>query len=729
MPYIKKFGIIRRPGVWKLRNQLKRKPRPAASRNALYEKIKANNNNLATALSKEKQEKQEYFKQCVALESKVQEQEVCLNRFKEICKQIERTSKENLKVMYQLMTAITENTSSIVSVCQQITDKRPVSSPRYSISTSDSKRQSVTTKSPARGVVQPMVSGHTITKPVINLSRINMPGVQISPNLSDIDEEVTPESSPVRSTIQTTPVAINQESRFTHRRAERLLPERIIVTPTDDERESLLRQRSKRSSSKYSRRRSSNSSRSESFESRFSGNFNETIRNPTVALHDVSKLLQNSQSVNVRTFLQSTGNSDSGNELLASLDNNETNHELNSTNELDNKSDDKMNAEISVEKTASIIKSFQNIDDDESDVTLTFHRHPRKNKKENTSNNIDDPLEGPSWLHDSRATESNSTSLLENTVRHTEYEGWLFEKSIQLEKNVEATAQKKSLGNKTPNEEISDDDDGEVCRVFNMNEYKTYLKTINKKTDDEHSEPDIVSRSANVTVSRGRPVTIDDDDFTMCFIKKPNPVSNGLAFDLNELQLPQLERPLVQLKPPEPEPEITTTIKIVPPNAEMLSNNRLSSENFRLSPMQPNNSVFIPMIQESMRMSGLDSTDSPEENNQSTEDSNSTEVVLKKRNRRPRELSSSDSEYSNTPGKNIVLKKKIFKKKDPRSAKVVLEKLDENRRTSNEFRECLEPQSDSDNSNTSIKLSHRPKRRKAPVTLKEPSLRAKLRRK
>lgn len=52
------------------------------------------------------------------------------------------------------------------------------------------KRLSI--KSPTRGVVKPMVSGYTITKPTINLSRLNMQHINNSSNLSIIPEVRTP---------------------------------------------------------------------------------------------------------------------------------------------------------------------------------------------------------------------------------------------------------------------------------------------------------------------------------------------------------------------------------------------------------------------------------------------------------------------------------------------------------------------------------------------------------
>lgn len=66
----------------------------------------------------------------------------------------------------------------------------------------------LSTKSPAKGVVKPMVGGHTITKPTINLSRVNVETINNISRLSDIQEVTTPnrnqEMNENRSPIPTT---------------------------------------------------------------------------------------------------------------------------------------------------------------------------------------------------------------------------------------------------------------------------------------------------------------------------------------------------------------------------------------------------------------------------------------------------------------------------------------------------------------------------------------------
>lgn len=52
----------------------------------------------------------------------------------------------------------------------------------------DSTRR-LSAKSPARGVVKPMVSGHAITKPTINLRRINLQRINNLIDLSVIEEQ------------------------------------------------------------------------------------------------------------------------------------------------------------------------------------------------------------------------------------------------------------------------------------------------------------------------------------------------------------------------------------------------------------------------------------------------------------------------------------------------------------------------------------------------------------
>lgn len=68
----------------------------------------------------------------------------------------------------------------------------------------------LSTKSPTRGVVKPMVSGYTITKPTINLSRLNMQYINNSSNLSIIPEVTTPPRNQEGSNLRTPPNGISE---------------------------------------------------------------------------------------------------------------------------------------------------------------------------------------------------------------------------------------------------------------------------------------------------------------------------------------------------------------------------------------------------------------------------------------------------------------------------------------------------------------------------------------
>lgn len=54
-----------------------------------------------------------------------------------------------------------------------------------------------------------MVSGHTITKPTINLSRVNMRNITNTPRLSDIQEVSSPERSQDENNEARSPIAVS----------------------------------------------------------------------------------------------------------------------------------------------------------------------------------------------------------------------------------------------------------------------------------------------------------------------------------------------------------------------------------------------------------------------------------------------------------------------------------------------------------------------------------------
>ncbi|KAH0554186.1 putative uncharacterized protein DDB_G0277255 [Cotesia glomerata] len=836
MPLSNKYKKVKRPTVLVKRNQMKRKS-ISKPRNLLYEKLKANNNALARALSKEKQDHQYTFSHSLALTSQIQDMQVAINKRDEILSKILQNSKQGLELLVKATGFLTDTIQS----CRTIVQTDPINI-RTNLSRSpmprrDSSRQSV--KSPARGVVQPMVSGHTITKPVINLSRINMPRIRTSPNLSDIEESIsTPERSSLRidnnaSSVETTATGTsstatnfvrlpaNQQNSFPTRRVERLLPERIrrstarISDEVDDLSESNSSRRSKsRRTSRYSRRESPNSERlSVNRESRFNReSLPEMFKSPRVALQDVSRFLRNNaQTVNVKTIFENDNTP--GN--LSSM---EISTIVEPTNDQN----------ISVQNDES---SENNIDKlSESWTAPTYGFDSRKNDSKK-SNKADDPLEGSSWMHTSESLDidednSNNQSTLQasnssnvnssatfvitsetaatleiatnadqtvdeddpndssriewaenrctisssssdseedsnDDVDDIQYSKFFsvntrnrkmnsyvsdgdnnHDKSKNVSKysstSVESPKSRKfstQHNNDENNEdEVDDDDDGEKCG--NWGRLAASINTRTRRTDDNEANNDnnhLLRISSNVTTERSRQPIDSDEDFTMIIKKRPCP-SRNLPFDINELNLPVLEGPLVETPQVDPEPEFTTEINMV----TRVINSTMPRGAIRES-LIDNSSVLIPQINETLSRT---STEMDRLNNTTTRTSEESfighpDILKRKRRNKHRLISSSDSEPSSPLEIASKCKRKSTKKKDPSTAKVVLEKLEESKKmlsitsrtSSNSFSSLqVDQQSDSDSSNASSKISGRPRRRKAPKNLREPPLGTKLRR-
>lgn len=99
----------------------------------------------------------------------------------------------NVKNVLPLIVDMSKHVSETIGQCQNFNPNLPA---HRASSSSTGRREStkrLSMKSPARGVVKPMVSGHTITKPVINLSRVNLSVIAEGP--------VTPERNLSRSVV------------------------------------------------------------------------------------------------------------------------------------------------------------------------------------------------------------------------------------------------------------------------------------------------------------------------------------------------------------------------------------------------------------------------------------------------------------------------------------------------------------------------------------------------
>ncbi|XP_057328910.1 probable serine/threonine-protein kinase DDB_G0282963 isoform X2 [Microplitis mediator] len=864
-PSSNKYKKVKRPTVLVKRNQLKRKS-ISKPRNLLYEKLKANNNALARALSKEKQDHQYTFSHSLALTSQIQEMQISLNKRDEILSKILQNSKQGLELLVKATGYLTDTIQSCRSIVQTEPFNLRISSSRSPMPRRESSRQSVV-KSPARGVVQPMVSGHTITKPVINLSRINMPRIRTSPNLSDIEESII--STPERSSLQTDNSSttattnnnnnnnnnnstatsfirlppVNQQNGFPTRRVERLLPERIRVSAArisdeiDDlsDNNNISRRSTSRRTSRHSRRESRNSERLSvvNLESRFN---NETLpemfKSPRVALQDVSRFLRNNtQTINVKTFMEN-GNT------INNINNNKNNNSNSVSRSEDNTIVESSNdRDISVQDNESTVNVTDKLSESWTAPTYGFDSKKHETKK---SNNGDDPLEGPSWMHNSEPididqnnSDADNNIQVSNCSRINPSETYVISSSSSAAAAAVAVAASAQIdeptGEDDPNDSSqiewaknsctvssssSDDDNDDDNDNYNVDDnksvnYSKYLSvntrarrinnyvsndndninttrnvskyssadrdtpksrkfstrvvddgdnddngdnddgddddekcgdwgrlaaSINtrpRKTDDFENN-DLLRVSTNVTVARSRqPIDDDDDDFTMIIKKRPCPTRN-LPFDINELDLPVLERPLIETPQVEPEPDFTTEINMLTRIINMPATPRTSIRESLMDSIN-NSSALIPQINESIELENYETIEN-------TRDSfiGHPDVLKRKRINKYRFASSSDSEPSSPLEKVSKSKRKNVKRKDPSSAKVVLEKLDESnkkitsitsRNSSNSTSSLqLDQQSDSDSSNASSRISGRPRRRKAPTNLKEPRLGTKLRR-
>lgn len=600
---------------------------------------------LAKALSKEKQENQYLFTQNINLTSQVQEKNSAINQRDGAMMGILKNSSEMLSFLVEA----TERVTRTISACHQFVGvhKKPSPDSNSSI-VSASRRESArrsTVKSPARGVVQPMVSGHTITKPVINLSRINMPRIRTSPNLSDIEEALTPERTNNTNSVRN---LRNPPTLLTNRRVDGLMPERIRLTSPrmPDESDRLSDSRSRRSdrNSRHSRkfpRKSTERSPNNSSLSPVANlaSFNsprfpfdaDMIRSPRVTLEDVSKLLQKSRRLNTRTLRESS-------ELSAD--------------------------ETPQEEGFSVLNSPEGC---EPLTEPTYGFDPRKEELR-TGNNSDDPLEGPSWLLDASQAEipgdsiRNSTGLGESLTQSV----------VEPVKNdrKKSESPRKSWTTKTYRveensvDENPPEDEGDRCMDFGQ-----FLgpPPISSAEEDKTSpNTGFIALPENVTRRRGHPM-IDDDDFTLLINRRPQ-LTRHVPFDINELELPVLETPLTHPDEIEREPEVTTTVRMLTQTI-----NRLAPESRdNVSIMGENTSVISPM-----RIS----SDFENERPSMGEDSTVAFNRMLKRKRTAKnilDVTSSDSESpSVTPKKAAAFERMNTRAKDPSAAKVVLEKLEE----------------------------------------------------
>ncbi|XP_053997197.1 uncharacterized protein LOC128886385 isoform X1 [Hylaeus anthracinus] len=725
MPQIQKHRKIKRATVLIKRSQCVRTFPSYKSYKPLCEKLKSNNNSLAKALSKEKQECQILFSQNVALRAEVQDLGMKCNKRDDAIVNILQNSNEMLK----MLVTVTGYLTNTISSCQEIASSAGRRDPYRRLSA----------KSPTKGVVKPMVSGHTITKPTINLSRVNMLHINNPSNLSMIEEVPTPPRHQSLSNALS-PVAVPvTQRRYENSRVCRM-PERVAVSSprSSEENERRLSKRSNRHSGRISGRRSrpksarlsgSNSTRS-SIE-----NF-EHIGSPRVKLNDVSKLLQNSQSINIR-MLGETRND----EGVSNLENSDNVNEDSQTSITIPETPPSGDSQDDNDKT--IENKNEQIDNELDDINDQTKRN--SNEVQNLTSNWEDPLEGPSWLFNNfqtvpcymdektdnvnvssndsmcitlKATDTNDTSDSENCVELTS--------SMPLSNRRKSQTQMSKTDKGTYNK-----NENTVHQQNRNNEILGDTFTSTALTDTVENEP-TVNLANFVTQRRGCFESEDEDDFTLLLMRRPR----NIPFDVNDLKLPVLEESALKpIASVDSEPEITTTLRKISQIGPIpsLANNSLNESTFSQS------MVKLPLL--------INNDYDNKDLRQSKDEPESLSRKKKVKKVTVRNSSECVDTSATLNRKNNQKKKNKPPSKDPSSAKVVLQKLDESdvklrtptpEEITHDSMQSLSPVSlrmdnstDSDSSSASTNSAHtsnRPRRRKAPISMQEPNLRKKLRR-
>ncbi|XP_014218154.1 CAR1 transcription factor [Copidosoma floridanum] len=803
----------------------------------LYQKLKVNNHSLAKALAQERQEYRMLFTRNNELLAEVQDLAHACNKRDLVISNILKNSKE----MMQMLVTMSGFLTNVISSCQEFVSNQV---PRRTSSSSNAGRRESTRrtsmKSPARGVVKPMVSGHTITKPTINLSRVNMQRLPNS-NLSIIEEPSTPERNSDRS------IPENRRSRSLSER----IPGPALSNENEDDR-AMLRRRSNRysagrlSSGRYSKKNSGRLSGGSVVVGRLS---RELLKSPRVTLQDVSRYLTNNQSINVRLFSE-TANSNNANS--SSSPENMQQSEPSSPEENDqanmvivqNDSEPQNTSESETENTPvqqslprkSTMKSVES--------KCAPKRSVRFENRSSTSYDSDDPLEGPSWLFDSTVTEEDTDNdARNNREKNTSRSKSNRHSSANMEQNSPVSSlssRRRSSGNFRVPElpkrfikpavssqlnlnndfDLSNTRDG--IGLETSSSYANHngnLINRNGEDDEEDDEDEDYDRRRNlcfITQRRGHmnDDEDDEDDDTMLInmqrqmrphaqasFQQPQQhqspeQSERMQFDLNELlQLTPL-KPLLkincttnnELVQPDPEAEPTVTVQLtqrVPPVLEeTLTMSRMSTEKIQqsvarnqdsrasgsngqeprrfseLSTSRLSTRIELPRLTEFQNTIVVENNQQPNVILPSDVTDNSSNMMEKrKRNVRKqytevRHLASEEEEEEEEEAETPKKKKKKPKKgkknsdnKDPSSAKVVLQKLNNSKRSASKSEHKnsdeslssarssvisrVDPSSDSEcssTSNNSRMTSARPRRQKAPKNLQEPNIKMKLRR-
>ncbi|XP_016911717.1 homeobox-like protein HDP1 isoform X2 [Apis cerana] len=738
MPQILKHRKVKKPQkrVLSKRRHFLTNYHETRSYKPLCKQLKMNNNSLAKALSREKHECQLLFSQNVALIAEVQNLGSACTKRDAIISNVLKNAKEMLKMLVTMTSYLTNTISS----CQEFTDS--VANMRMSFN-SAGKRESIkrlSTKSPTRGVVKPMVSGYTITKPTINLSRLNMQYINNSSNLSIIPEVTTPPRNQEGSNLRTPPNGVSERRNCKNGRTYRM-PERLTVTSPEDNDENgrRLSERSNRHSGSISGQLSksksklSRNSNSRNSSSRNSTSRNNSLRNsnsrysienfehigsPRVKLNDVSKLLQNSHTINIRMLTENQNNrktNTSKHICDMNLENSQTQiiQEMSSSNESEQNNDEKIES-----------KDEQN----NNELNITDRKEKKKiNETKNCTSNWEDPLEGPSWLFNnsqvvpSVINKNNKTDNInvsnEDIMSLTESSD-IFDEEKTMSMSITHSSQ---LYNSNNSKQMNDENEFDMSQ---QNENNTFHNvTLLTDSNDEYKSQNASTMNLQnfVTQRRGYFESEDEDDFTLIYTQRPC----NMNFDINDLKLPVLEQSA--LKPNitiEPEPEITTTLRKISQIYPIpsVSLNTLDESEFNQS------TVKLPLLA-----------------NNDYDDKEMTILKKKSKSSRQKKVKIIQTQCNDFVETSLLKKNNCQKKKkdkfvkDPSAVKVVLQKLDEFDVKSNEILSLNSSQSlnsvptrsnssDSE-SNLSVNSSYsRPRRKRVPINFHEPNLKKKLRR-
>ncbi|KAK2587576.1 hypothetical protein KPH14_003704 [Odynerus spinipes] len=745
MPQIAKHRRFKRATVLIKRTQcLGKYPRNRGCMPS-YEKLRSNNSCLARALSKQKQKGQLLFTQNVALLAEVQDLSSACNKRDNTLLKVLQNAKEMLKMLVTMSKFVT----STISSCQEFASSSNASLRMSCNSFMRGDDRRLSARSPTKGVVKPMISGHTITKPSINLSRINMRHINNPSNLTTI-EEVSPsvtsvENSDVNNDSSSSSAIVPvRQARNANGRACRM-PERLNISSprVNEDGERRSSQRKSRHSEQLSRKRSRSKSNKllESSIERRSTERTELIGSPRVKLNDVSKLLHNCQTINIRRL--GSIHDDFVNESL------EINDSTNNTPTKQNKDNIVSETEVSMDLTRENSYLEDTNDSEKSNDEFTENNRKvftseklgeniqinNRNRRDNVFN-LYDPLEGSSWMFNNSQKKLSMTNIKERASVKGSNRTSRISQSVEIA-NVSSSSEDESY---VKNEKELNGSYSKKSTVKSRTLERDSILNNVQENYDKIEDDCVMNIQGFVTRQRGNSTeAMDDDldDFTLMYRRQP---INNIPFDINDLRLPVLEDSVIKsVVTKEPEPEITTTLQKITQNCLISS----TSDDIKDESLLDNSTVKLPLLSNTAIDCTVPVVDI------------ALDTQQQQKLRKTPKIHRTGNSLTTTPSgkKNRKQRKKSKNDKDPSAAKVVLQKLNEShvkmqnpllgetfsQNSSTLSRKnfnlsSLENSSDSESSTAGANLNaenaviKRPRRQKAPQNLKEPSLTKKLRR-